>query len=125
MKRILLDPEHEWLRPLISNIDAHGYARIKHEKVHQLLMPNIYPLVVDHINQNKLDNRLSNLRAVSRAVNALNSKNRINNTSGIKGVHYSPRRRKWSAYAGAVKLYEGLDFFIACCMRKSWENSNA
>lgn len=119
---ILLDPEDEHLRLLVTNIDADGYPRCKHEKLHKILLPDGYPLVVDHINQNKLDNRRSNLRLVTRSQNALNSKHRSNNLSGVKGVHFSPRRHRYAAFGGTKKLYEGLDFFEAVCARKSWEN---
>jgi len=40
---------------------------------------------IDHINRNKSDNRLENLRIVSNRENALNKPNRLSNT-GIYGV---------------------------------------
>jgi len=43
-------------------------------------------LEVDHISGNPLDNRSINLRSCSHAENLSNGKNRINNTSGFKGV---------------------------------------
>ena len=58
-----------------------------------------------------------------RRVNKL----RRNNISGITGVSLSRARGVWIAacYTGGRKIfiYEGKDFFEACCARKSW-NAN-
>lgn len=45
-------------------------------------------LVIDHIDGNTLNNRLTNLRVVSHCVNGRNTKLNKNNTSGIKGVSF-------------------------------------
>jgi hypothetical protein len=50
---------------------------------------------IDHINGDKADNRLSNLRDVERWVNMHNQGQRKNNTSGFKGV--CRKGKKWSA----------------------------
>ena len=49
---------------------------------------------IDHINQNKLDNRIENLRLASRSKNAANKKVRPNK-SGYRGVY--PSKDKWIA----------------------------
>ena len=43
-------------------------------------------LIVDHINRNKQDNRVNNLRLVSRQINGINADIYSHNTTGIKGV---------------------------------------
>lgn len=53
--------------------------------------------VRDHINRNKLDNRKSNLRIVDYQANIINSGKNICNTSGVKGVGFEKRRKKWYA----------------------------
>ena len=52
---------------------------------------------VDHINGDGLDNRLANLRIVSREQNQRNSKRRSDNTSGFKGVSLHGKSGKWQA----------------------------
>ncbi len=54
-------------------------------------------LVIDHKNGDKKDNRIENLRAVSRSQNNQNRKKQSNNKSGTIGVHFSKRSNKWHA----------------------------
>jgi hypothetical protein len=53
------------------------------------------PKEIDHINCNKLDNRIENLREVNRTQNRYNINSYKNNTSGIKGVSWKADLRKW------------------------------
>ena len=46
--------------------------------------------VIDHIDGNRFNNRLSNLRLVSKATNNRNQRRRTDNTSGITGVWECP-----------------------------------
>lgn len=51
--------------------------------------------VVDHINGNTLDCRRGNLRACSNTDNCRNREMGKNNTSGYKGVRYTPKTGRW------------------------------
>ena len=51
----------------------------------------------DHIDRNKKNNKRNNLREVSRQCNMRNIGNRVDNKSGIKGVGWGKRNRKWRA----------------------------
>jgi len=73
-------------------------------------MPN-KTLVVDHINGNKQDNRLSNLRVVSHAQNLQNSKRSKANSSGYKGVTFEKNIGKWRAYITKNYKTTKLGFF--------------
>jgi hypothetical protein len=52
---------------------------------------------VDHINGDRDDNRISNLRLCCRSENNMNSGIPRHNTSGFKGAYFSTRRDHWVA----------------------------
>lgn len=52
---------------------------------------------IDHINGDRADNRLDNLRAATRSQNQHNRAKDKRNTSGHKGVHWSSQHQKWRA----------------------------
>jgi hypothetical protein len=52
---------------------------------------------IDHINENKSDNRIANLRIASRSENMFNRGRNRNNTSGLKGVVFCKATGKWRA----------------------------
>jgi hypothetical protein len=54
--------------------------------------------LVDHKDGNKINNMVSNLRWASKKENAQNSKMPKDNKSGVKGVSWAKRDRKWNAY---------------------------
>lgn len=65
--------------------------------IHKLLMgENPGRLDIDHINMDKHDNRLENLRFVSRSVNKLNQNKRAGkHTAKFKGVHFCKRDNRF------------------------------
>jgi len=52
-------------------------------------------LQIDHIDGNSENNRIENLREVTQRQNNMNSKLKVTNTSGVKGVYWSKAQRKW------------------------------
>ncbi len=95
--------------PLVSRckwrIDAQGYPKTatdlcgsKDLHLHTLLMNPPKPLIVDHIDGNKLNNCRDNLRICTRVQNSQNMARHKNNTSGYKGVSFNKARNKWDAY---------------------------
>ena len=81
----------------ISLDDRSYYAA----KLAWLYMFGEYPeCVVDHINRNKSDDRIVNLRLATTSQNIANSGMWAHNTSGVKGVyHYKDRaERGWPAW---------------------------
>lgn len=82
-------------------LDNTGYAQCvisgKKIRFHNFILNKNENQVIDHINQNKLDNRRENLRAVSCAINAQNISNRPANKSGCIGVYWNKNRKKWES----------------------------
>jgi len=56
---------------------------------------------LDHINGNRADNRICNLRLATRAQNAQNRKRNSLNRSGVKGVSWGTKVGKWRAHIRA------------------------
>ena len=55
------------------------------------------PIEVDHDDNNPSNNKIENLRAATTQENQYNSKLRIDNNSGIKGVTWYAKTKKWQA----------------------------
>lgn len=67
---------------------------------------------VDHINGNRQDNRISNLRCVSRSQNMQNLRRaRKDNGCGLLGAHYSKREGKWQAKIMVDGKTKSLGYF--------------
>ena len=56
------------------------------------------PLQIDHIDGNGLNNTIENLRPATRSQNACNAKKSSANSSGVKGVRWHKKDKKWIAY---------------------------
>lgn len=67
--------------------------------------------VIDHINLDKTNNTLKNLRACSNAQNVRNIGLRKDNKSGYKGVHYNKFHQKWCSQITVNNKQINLGYF--------------
>ena len=81
-------------------------------RLHRLLMGSPTGLDIDHINGNKLDNRIKNLRITTRSQNLQNQRiDRHHTKSGIRGVAWFSRDSKWRAYVNKDGKQHHLGYF--------------
>lgn len=80
------------------------------ELMHRVILAAPTGALVDHIDGNGLLNRRTNLRCASRSQNAMNAPAHSDNSSGIKGVHWSKAHGRWKAEicAQGNRRYLGL-----------------
>jgi len=82
---------------------------------------------IDHINGDRSDNRISNLRQVSNAENARNMKRRKNKPDGVTGVYWDKLTQKWRAQicdSGRrihIGLFDDMETAAAARMAKQTE----
>lgn len=69
------------------------------------------PELTDHIDGDRANNRIENLRAANIAQNSWNMKRPVCNTSGCKGVLWVRRDRKWLACIVVSKQRIQLGYF--------------
>ena len=89
---------------LAGTLNSNGYIQICLERkivlAHRLawfLTNGILPKEeIDHINGNRSDNRIVNLREATRSENQQNAKLRKDNSSGTKGVVWNKRHQRWA-----------------------------
>ena len=97
--------------------EGYWYIRIdgKNHRAHRLAWLYVYGEFpdgfIDHMNRERADNRISNLRIATRSVNGQNRKIHNNNTSGIPGVCWHNRKQKWYAKVTNNRKHKHLGSF--------------
>lgn len=86
------------------------YSLLNQEPLHRVLLCGDYECI-DHIDRNKLNNTIENLRGATKQENAYNSKLSSNNTSGVTGVSFSKCKSKWRSYINVDHKQIFLGYF--------------
>lgn len=73
--------------------------------------PNNHP-IIDHINNDRSDNRIENLRWVNHSQNIQNASKRSDNKSGFRGIHYDKYRKMYRVEITKDKKQYDLGYFI-------------
>jgi hypothetical protein len=87
---------------IAGNVNNIGYKKTSYKGVHYLMHRLIFlyhhgymPEIIDHIDINKLNNRIENLRAATQSQNCLNIKMRSTNITGVRNVSLCKRSKKY------------------------------
>jgi len=115
----IVDKEFAWLDKYNWTLKS-GYGsnyavrRYDHKivKMQWYVLPRKAGFVIDHINGDKRDNRITNLRYATHKENLRNRGAPTNNTSGYKGVSYRKDTDKYAAYIGHGKERICLGCFL-------------
>lgn len=97
------DADFERLSQFKWCVNGRGYAEawdIKNKKtfrMHRFLMGFPEDKNIDHINGNKIDNRIINLRVCTQQGNTMNMSVHKDNPTGYKGVSWDKAREKYEA----------------------------
>lgn len=123
---------------IVSNKNAYGYIRVKLNQqsyfAHRIIWEMHYGPIpegmqIDHINHDRTDNRLCNLRLVTASDNMKNQKKRSDNTSGITGVRFDASRGRWIAQiqveGKSINLGRFLSLDMAIDARREAELKNS
>ena len=104
----------------------HGNKTLRAHRIAWLLTTGEWPKgQIDHINGDKADNRIENLRVVTAQENNRNTPLRKNNRSGRTGVFWYPRYNRWLAKIAVGGKNKHLGYFDsydeACVAREAAE----
>ncbi|UGC97755.1 HNH endonuclease [Pantoea phage PdC23] len=104
-------------------LDTDGYRKVmidgvskrEHRIIWEMFFGDIPEgMEIDHINGVRNDNRIENLRVVSKTCNQLNRNKMSNNSSGITGVSFDRTKNRWKSQFRKKQLGSFTSFIEAC-----------
>lgn len=87
-----------------------GKTHLSHRVIF-MMFHGYLPKCIDHINNNKTDNRIENLREATHSENNYNSKLRKTTKSGCKNVHWAKDKNKWIVRTIVNKKFKFIGAF--------------
>ncbi|CAH9014422.1 putative HNH endonuclease [Vibrio phage 495E54-1] len=94
-----------------NTVYANGSVNGKTKAVHQVILPVSLGELVDHQDQDGLNNVRRNLRCTDKQGNARNTVIHKDNTSGTMGVTWKKDKSKWKAYINVYSKQIHLGYF--------------
>jgi len=96
-----------------TKISVNGVIYYAHRLAWVMYYEQEPPAIIDHIDRDKCNNRIANLRDTTQARNNYNTGTPRNNTSGFKGVRVKPsRRKKFQAYIAINGKQQSLGYYL-------------
>lgn len=105
----------------VGAADKNGYQAAcinnKHYRTHRIIFLMHHgwlPAEIDHIDNDRRNNKIENLRPATREQNQFNVQRRRDNTSGVKNVSWASGNKKWQvavrhATGRYIKYVEDLE----------------
>jgi HNH endonuclease len=104
----------------VDSFDSKGYIQTmlfgKRQRAHRLIYlyhHGVLPKFIDHIDGNRANNKIENLRPATASENQHNRKARTTNKIGIKNISWSTRDKVWTV---------GLNVNGTCVFKKSFQD---
>ena len=92
-----------------ERVSINGQAYALHRMIY-LWHHGSLPKVIDHIDNNRENNRIENLREVTQQQNCLNRKHHSNSKSPYKNVYWHQAAKKWAVVMSVIhkRTYLGV-----------------
>ena len=97
---------------ITSDENGKQFKKRVHRLAAEMFIPNLNNKnEVDHIDNNKANNNINNLRWVSSSENCRNTSLSKRNTSGCKGVYFEKEKKRWKASIMHNRKFINIGFY--------------